>query len=87
MPSEPRGNRRADEDRSSKELIERIELLLVENKFEQAQESFQSLKRKVAEKRENKRMGYAEYIEFKRLEKIIIDEFSRQSELGVGPGE
>lgn len=61
--------------------------MLVENKFEEAKKCFLSLKRKIEEKRENKRMSYSEYFEFKRLEKIIIDEFSRQSEFCISENE
>jgi hypothetical protein len=61
-------------------LVERVELLLVEHKYDQAKETFQTLTKKVDERKENKKLAYCDFIEFKRLEKIIINEFSKQNE-------
>ena len=64
-----------------------MEILLIENKYQEAKDIFQILKRKVEEKRENKRMSYFDYIEFKRLEKIVINDFSKQSEFKINSNE
>ena len=64
-----------------------MELLLIQNQYEKAKDTFQNLKNKVEERKENKRMTYCDYIEFKRLEKIIINEFSKQNEFSVASVE
>ena len=60
---------------------------MIENKHEKAKDTYQKLQRKVKEKRENKRLSYQDYIEFKKLEKIIINELSKQNEFKINPNK
>ena len=68
-------------------MIEKVELLLIENKLEKAKDTFQNLQNKVKEKRENRRLSYHDFIDFKKLEKIIINELSKQNEFKINSKE
>ena len=64
-----------------REKIEKIELFLIEKEFLRAKNSFYELKTQIEEKRENKKLNYKEYLGFKKLEKMVLSELTREEKL------
>lgn len=66
-----------------REKIEKIELFLIEKEFLRAKNLFYELKTQIEEKKEDKKLNYKEYIGFKKLEKMILNELGREEKLTV----